>query len=50
MESRLHTIVMRKLKNFSWLLEETVLCRDRLSANGVSLVSTKESSANGWIP
>ncbi len=37
-------IVVYKLRNFSWLLEETVLCRDRLSANGVSLVSTTESS------
>ena len=37
-------IVVYKLRNFSWLLEETVLCRERLKANSVSLVSTKESS------
>ena len=40
------TIVVWKLRNFSWSLEETVLCRDRLSANGVALVSTTES----WTP
>ena len=38
------TIIVRKLRNFSWSLDETVLCRDRLRANGVSLISTKESS------
>ena len=38
------TIVVWKLRNFSWSLEETILCRDRLSANGVALVSTTESS------
>ena len=38
------SIVVRKLRNFSWLLEETVLCRDRLRANGVSLISTVETS------
>lgn len=37
-------IVVYKLRNFSWSLEETVLCRDRLTANGVTLVSTSESS------
>ena len=39
------TIVVWKLRNFSWSLEETILCRDRLSANGVVLVSTTESPA-----
>ncbi|MYC38100.1 MAG: recombinase family protein [Chloroflexi bacterium] len=39
------TIVVWKLRNFSWSLEETILCRDRLRANGVTLISTKESSA-----
>lgn len=43
-------IVVYKLRNFSWSLEETVLCRDRLRASGVNLVSTTESSAHGWIP
>ena len=37
-------IVVYKLRNFSWSLEETVLCRDRLRASGVSLVSTAETS------
>ena len=37
-------IVVYKLRNFSWSLEETILCRDRLRANGVSLVSTAETS------
>ena len=37
-------IVVCKLKNFSWSLDETVLCRDRLKANGVSLLSTAEIS------
>ena len=49
-EPPFNLIVVRKLRNFSWLLEETVLCRDRLSANGVSLVSTTESSPRRWIP
>ncbi len=39
-----NTIVVWKLRNFSWSLDETVLCRDRLSANGVTLISTTESS------
>ena len=43
-------IVVYKLRNFSWSLDETVLCRDRLRTNGVSLVSTMETSAHGWIP
>jgi len=38
------TIIVCKLRNFSWSLDETVLCRDRLRADGVSLISTKESS------
>ena len=38
------TIIVWKLRNFSRSLDETVLCRDRLRANGVSLISTKESS------
>ena len=37
-------IVVYKLRNFSWSLDETVLCRDRLKANGVSLLSTAEIS------
>ena len=37
-------IVVYRLRNFSWSLEETVLCRDRLKASGVTLVSTMESS------
>ena len=37
-------IVVCKLKNFSWSLDETVLCRARLKANGVSLLSTAEIS------
>lgn len=40
-----NAIVVWRLRNFSWSLEETVLCRDRLSANGVTLISTMESSA-----
>ena len=38
------TIVVWKLRNFSWSLDETVLCRDRLRSNGVSLLSAAESS------
>ncbi len=37
-------IVAYKLRNFSWSLEETILWRNRLRANGVSLVSTAETS------
>ena len=37
-------IVVWKLRNFSWSLEETVLCRDKLIACGVRLISTAESS------
>ncbi len=37
-------IVVYKLRNFSWSLDETVLCRARLKANGVSLLSTAEIS------
>ena len=37
-------IVVCKLKNFSWSLDETVLCRARLKANGVSLLPTAEIS------
>ena len=37
-------IVVYRLRNFSWSLDETILCRDRLKANGVTLVSTMESS------
>ena len=37
-------IVVCKLRNFSWSLDETVLCRARLKANGVSLLSTAEIS------
>ena len=43
-------IVVYKLRNFSWSLDETVLSRDRVRASGVSLVSTTESSTPGWIP
>ena len=38
-------IVVYRLLNFSWSLDETVLCRDRLRASGVTLLSTVESSA-----
>ena len=41
-----NAIVVWKLRNFSWSLDETVLCRDRLRASGVVLVSTTES----WTP
>ena len=37
-------IVVWKLRNFSWSLEETVLCRGKLTANGVRLISTTEIS------
>ena len=37
-------IVVCKLKNFSWSLDETVLCRAKLKANGVILLSTAEIS------
>ena len=37
-------IVVWKLRNFSWSLDETVLCRDRLKANRVILISTTEIS------
>ena len=36
-------IVVYRLRNFSWSLDETVLCRDRLKASGVTLLSTMES-------
>ena len=38
-------IVVYRLRNFSWSLDETVLSRDRLRANGITLVSTMESSS-----
>ena len=41
-EQPFDVIVVYKLRNFSWSLDETVLCRDRLKANGVSLLSTAE--------
>ena len=37
-------IVVYRLRNFSWSLEESVLCRDRLRTSEVTLVSTKENS------
>ena len=37
-------IVVYKLRNFSWSLDETVLSRDKLRVSGVTLVSTMESS------
>ena len=37
-------IVVYMLRNFSWSLDETILCRAKLRASGVSLVSTAESS------
>ena len=37
-------IVVYKLRNFSWSLDETVLSRDKLRASGVTIVSTMESS------
>ena len=36
-------IIVWKRRNFSWSLDETILCRDKLAANGVSLISTTES-------
>ena len=42
------SIIVQKLKNFSWSIEETVLCRDRLSASGVRLIQATESPALGW--
>ena len=43
-EPSFHYIVVYRLRNFSWSLDETVLSRDRLRASGVTLVSTMESS------
>ena len=43
-EPPFEVIVVCKLRNFSWSLDETVLCRARLKANGVSLLSTAEIS------
>ena len=43
-EPPVDVIVVYKLRNFSWSLDETVLCRARLKANGVSLLSTAEIS------
>ena len=37
-------IVVYKLRNFSWSLDETVLSRDKLRNSGVTLVSTMENS------
>ena len=37
-------IVVYRLHNFSWSLNETVLSRDKLRASGVTLVPTMESS------
>ena len=37
-------IVVYMLRNFSWSLDETVVCRHRLRASGMTLVSTVESS------
>ena len=37
-------IIVYKLRNFSWSLDETVLCRARLKANGISFLSTAEIS------
>ena len=39
------SIIVQKLRNFSWSIEETVLCRDRLSASGVRLILPTESPA-----
>ena len=41
----LDPMIVRKLRDFSRVLQETILCRDRPSAYGVSLISTMESSA-----
>ena len=43
-EPSFDVIIVYKLRNFSWSLDETVLCRARLKANGVSLLSTAEIS------
>ena len=40
----LEYIASNKPRNFSWSLDDTELCRDRLTANGVSLVSTVKTS------
>ena len=37
-------IIVYKLRNFSWSLDETVLCRVKLNARGFTLTSTMESS------
>ena len=44
-EPPFYCIVVYRLRNFSWSLDETVLSRDQLRASGVTLVSTMESSA-----
>ena len=31
-------VIVRKLRNFSWSLDETVLCRARLRARGIELI------------
>ena len=37
-------IVVHQLRNFSWSLDETVLCRNPPSAGGATLISTMENS------
>ena len=39
------SVIVQKIRNFPWSLEETVLCRDRLSASGVRLIQPTESPA-----
>ena len=39
-----HIIVCR-LRNFSWSLEETVVCHNQLAVHGVSILSTIEGRA-----
>ena len=43
-EPSFDVIVVYKLRNFSWSLDETVLCRARLKAKRVTLLSTAEIS------
>ena len=39
-------VVVWKLRYFAWSLEESVLARDKLAANGVRLLSVKERLAD----
>ena len=43
---RFDHVVVWKLRYFAWSLEESVLARDKLAANGVRLLSVKERLAD----